>query len=80
MTIGNKPKQEDLPLVGKVYWWLAIGKDAVPSRFFEGGWRAFEFVVFKPYEDFTTDANRAGESHPYAIRFAFAYWLPFYFL
>ena len=75
MTIGNKPKAGDMPIEGKTYWWLAIGRGAVSSRLFDGGWTAVEFLVFKPYEH-----RKPGEAAPYRIRIAFAFWLPIYFL
>lgn len=74
MMIGNTPKNGPL-IEKKRYWHISIGRDAVPSRFFEGGWRAFEFIVFKPYEKLVS-----GEAHPYSFRLAFAFWFPFYIL
>lgn len=75
MTIGNLPKERNLVETGVLYWRLSVGKDALTNRFFEGGWRAFEFVMLKP-KKFPLE----GESMPYIFRFAFAYWLPFYSL
>lgn len=76
MVIGNKPKDGSLPLAGKRYWWLAIGRNALQYRMFDGGWRGFEFVVLTPY--YTDDLKEAGDTRPYLIQIAFAYWLPFY--
>lgn len=51
-----------------------MGRDAMPSRFFDGGWRAFEFIVFKPFHY----PYEEGGAMPYSFRFAFAYWFPIY--
>ena len=74
MTIGNMPTDRGAAIEGKTYWRLAIGRNADPSRFFEGGWRAFEFVVFRPFRD----TGERGAVLPYRFKIAFAYWLPFY--
>lgn len=69
--LGNMPK-EMVPLEhGKLYWRLSLGKD-ITYRHYEGGWRAFEFVVIR-YDK----ANPQGGVHPYKFRIAFAFWLPF---
>lgn len=75
MRIGNFPKQGELPIESKRYWQLSIGVGAVPSRCFDGGWRAFEFVVLKKYAK-----QELSAAHPYSFRLAFAFWLPFYSL
>lgn len=73
MKLGNSPiKREDIE-VGKLYWNLNIGKNAIASRYFEGGWRAFEFVIFRP-----SQIPLQGDGIRYIFRFAFAYWFPFY--
>jgi len=74
MTLGNLPKDRGAALEGKTYWRLAIGTHAVAHRYFDGGWRAFEFIVFKPYHD----PYDQGAALPYRFRIAFAYWLPIY--
>lgn len=78
MKLGNKPKNDEAPVVGRRYWWLAVGRDASPMRYFDGGWRAFEFIILQPYNNITGDSKRAGEAHPYSVRIAFAFWLPFF--
>lgn len=76
MELTNFPKSGELPTEGKTYWRLAIGHNAVPYRMFDGGWRAFEFFISKPYP-----ANRdPGEVLEKVFRLAFAYWLPIQFL
>lgn len=77
MRLGNLPKLREGAVVGKTYWSLAIGRDAIESRYFDGGWRAFEFVVYKPFHH---DAYERGRALGYRFRIAFAYWLPFYSL
>lgn len=72
MIIGNKPKSIGEAEDGKLYWQLTWGTNRAYTRMFETGWRTFEFVVFR-----FIDTTPAGESQPYKIRIAFAYWLPF---
>lgn len=76
MTIGNKPKERAQAIEGKRYWWLSIGRDAVPARFFGDGWQAFEFVILKPFHD----PYEQGQAVPQSFRFAFAFWLPIHLL
>lgn len=75
MTLGNKPTQGETPVSDKTYWWLSIGRDVMPSRYFDNGWRAFEFIIMKPFKELPR-----GESHPTRFRFAFVFWLPFYMI
>jgi len=74
MRLGNLPKERGELIEGRVYWSLCMGRDAMPSRFFDGGWRAFEFIVFKPFHY----PYEEGGAMPYSFRFAFAYWFPIY--
>ena len=76
MRIGNLPKDRGELLEGKTYWSLAIGRHALVNRMWTDGWRAFEFVVYKPFHD----PYEEGKALPTRFRFAFAYWLPFYSL
>jgi len=64
---------KDSPVIGKIYWQFSMGFNVPSHRFYEGGWRAVEFVVFRPYEA----PNKNGDAHPYLFRLGFAYWLPF---
>ncbi len=75
MTIGNFPKAVLDAKNGKRYWKLSIGSNVISHRFFEGGWRAFEFVVLKKFK-----VQPDGGAYPTAFRIAFAFWLPFYSL
>lgn len=81
MRLGNLPKDRGAALPeGKRYWKLAIGRNAFPQRYFENGWYAFEFVIFKRYKQLDKEGWEAmcGSTLQYAFRIAFAYWLPFY--
>jgi len=73
MKIGNRPKTIEEAVEGKRYWSLAIGRNASPQHYLNDGWRAFEFIIFKPYKQ-----ELEGAAYPFSFRFAFAYWLPFY--
>ena len=75
MKIGNFPNKREYAKENKRYFQLSVGRDAVPSRYFDNGWRAVEFVVLKPYK-----VLEEGVAHPYSIRIAFAFWFPFYLL
>lgn len=72
MKLGNMPKSAEHAVIGQRYWHLSIG-NPVPQRYLDGGWRAFEFVVFKKYS-----IHPPAEAMPYSFRIAFAYWLPFF--
>ena len=74
MTISNIKSGEKL-IDGKRYWRFSIGRNAVPSRYFNDGWQACELIVSKPYH-----STEEGAAHPYSIKIAFAFWLPFFFL
>lgn len=74
MKIGNLPKQGTIAKEGKIYWKLSVGRGAIQTMYFDGGWHGFEFIVFKRYKKQDEDIG-----HPYVFRIAFAYWLPIYF-
>ena len=71
MTLNNLPKSGLKPIEGKLYWSLNIGRNALTYRHFEGGWRAFEFIILR----YKTPKSE-GEAVPHLFRFAFAYWFP----
>ena len=71
MILGNRPTQGEGAIPNKFYWWLIIGERTITGRFLGDGWRAFEFVILKPYKE-----ALAGTDHPVLIKIAFAYWLP----
>lgn len=75
MTIGNRPKNNEMPVVGTRYWWLSIGRHALPSTYLDGGWRGFEFTILKPYKK-----QYEGASQATLFKVSFAFWLPFYSL
>lgn len=76
MIIGNKPKQEDALVNGKIYWWIAFGQDADPGYFrLDRSWHLFAFTIMKPYLSSWTK----GASHPSFVSIKFAYWVPFFF-
>lgn len=70
MILGNLHEGEAFE-DKKLYWRFALGKN-ISHRHYEGGWRAFEFVIIR-YDKSTPD----GGAHPIVFRFAFAFWLPF---
>jgi hypothetical protein len=76
MKIGNKPATSKLAQEGKVYWQLSIGRNAAPHMYFEGGWRAFSFIVYKPYPKLEYGEHCVALQ--YKIKVEFAFWLPFY--
>ncbi len=73
MIIGNCPKKGDRLQLGKRYWKIGIGRDVCVDRWLTDGWRGFEFIIMKKYTE-----QPMGQAHPYLIRIAFAFWLPFY--
>lgn len=63
-----------LPVEGKIYWWLSVGRNAHEGRFFENGWNGFEFMIIK-YQK----SEDPGMAQPYIFRLRFAFWLPVQF-
>lgn len=70
--IGNRPKESGQLISGKLYWWVACGRESLNhARIYEWGWRAFE-VAFIRYDM----SVGPGKSQRYIFHFGFSFWLP----